>query len=70
MHDADTSSQAIRCLTIKDEASALALAIEPGYGFNSRDVRQVLERLFKHYGVPAYLRDDRGEESIANHLRA
>lgn len=70
VQDADTSSRAIRYLTIKDEASALALAIEPGYGFNSRDVRQVLERLFKRYGVPAYIRSDRGGEFIANHLRA
>lgn len=70
VHDADTSSRAIRCLTIKDEATALALAIEPGYGFNSRDVRNVLERLFERYGVPAYIRSDRGGEFIANHLRA
>ncbi len=70
VHDRDAADRMIRCLTLKDEATAYALAIEPGYRFGSEDVRAVLERCFRRYGVPAYLRSDRGGEFIANELRA
>ena len=70
VHDRDAADRMIRCLTVKDEATAFALAIEPGYRFSAKDVRAVLERLFDQYGVPAYLRSDRGGEFIANELRA
>lgn len=70
VHDRDAADRMIRCLTVKDEATAFALAIEPGYRFSAKDVREVLERLFDEYGVPAYIRSDRGGEFIANELRA
>jgi hypothetical protein len=60
VHDRDAADRMIRCLTVKDEATAFALAIEPGYRFSAKDVREVLERLFDEYGVPAYIRSDRG----------
>lgn len=70
VHDRDASDRMIRCLTVKDEATALALAIEPAYRFGAKDVRAVLERLFRRFGIPAYIRSDRGGEFIANELRA
>jgi len=70
IHDRDAADRMIRCLTVKDEATAYAIAIEPGYRFSAQDVRGVLERSFHRYGVPAYLRSDRGGEFIAHELRA
>jgi transposase InsO family protein len=70
IHDRDAADRMIRCLTLKDEATAYALAIEPGYRFSAQDVRTVLEKAFREYGVPAYIRSDQGGEFIANELRA
>lgn len=36
VHDRDASDRTIRCLTVKDEATALALAIEPAYRFGAK----------------------------------
>jgi putative transposase len=70
VHDRDAAGRTIRCLTIKDEATAYALAIEPAPRFGAEEVRQVLERLFRRYGFPAYLRSDNGGEFIAHVLKA
>jgi len=59
----------IRCLAVKDEATAYALAIVPALKYSAEDVQHVLEGLVQTYGYPAYLRSDRGGEFIANDLR-
>lgn len=59
----------IRCLTVKDEATAYALTIMPALKYSAEDVQRVLERLVKEYGYPVYLRSDRGGEFIAGELR-
>lgn len=43
----------IRCLTVKDEATACAVAIEPGYRLRAQNVRGIFERSFHRNGVPA-----------------
>ncbi|MDE1887341.1 MAG: IS3 family transposase [Gammaproteobacteria bacterium] len=69
VHDRDAAGRVIRCLTVKDEASAYALAVVPARAYNAADVRAVLERLVREYGYPAYLRSDQGSEFIAADLR-
>lgn len=59
----------IRCLAVKDEATAYALAIVPALKYSAEDVQHVLEHLVQTYGYPAYLRSDRGDEFIAHELR-
>ncbi|MGH9701600.1 MAG: IS3 family transposase [Candidatus Acidiferrales bacterium] len=69
VHDRDAAGRMMRCLTVKDEATAYALAIVPALKYSAENVRQVLTGLFEEYGYPAYLRSDRGGEFIANDLR-
>ncbi len=69
VHDRDAAGRMIRCLAVKDEATAYALAIVPALRYSAEDVRRVLERLVREYGYPAYLRSDRGGEFIAYELR-
>ncbi|MGH9454497.1 MAG: IS3 family transposase [Terriglobia bacterium] len=69
VHDRDAAGRVIRCLTVKDEATAYALAVVPARSYNAADVRAVLERLVREYGYPAYLRSDRGSEFMAADLR-
>ena len=69
VHDRDAAGRMIRCLAVKDEATAYALAIVPALRYSAEDVRRVLERLVREYGYPAYLRSDRGGEFIATELQ-
>ena len=69
VHDRDAAGRVIRCLTVKDEATAYALAMVPARSYHAADVQAVLERLVREYGYPAYLRSDRGSEFIAADLR-
>lgn len=70
VHDRDAHGRPFRCLSVKDEATAYALAIEVAWSFNGTDVQQLIERLAQRYGYPAYLRSDNRGEFIAGHLRA
>ena len=69
VHDRDAAGRMMRCLTVKDEATAYALAIVPALRFSAEDVRQVLAKLVAEYGYPVYLRSDRGGEFIATSLQ-
>lgn len=69
VHDRDAAGRMIRCLAVKDEATAYALAIVPALRYSAEEVRRVLERLVQQYGYPAYLRSDRGSEFMAHTLR-
>lgn len=47
VHDRDAAGRMIRCLAVKDEATAYALAIVPALKYSAEDVQRVLERLVK-----------------------
>ena len=59
----------LKWLTLVDEYSRECLALEVGRRFTSRDVLDVLARLFVTRGQPKHLRSDNGPEFIAQELR-
>lgn len=69
VHDALVNGETFRGLLIKDEASGYALASDIARSFNASDVKSILMRLFRRYGVPRFLRSDNGPEFIAHALR-
>ena len=69
VHDALVSGDTFRGLLVKDEASGYALAIDIARSFNANDVKAILLRLFRRYGVPRFLRSDNGPEFIAHALK-
>jgi transposase InsO family protein len=69
VHDALVNGEPFRGLLVKDEASGYALAIEIARSFNASDVKAILLRLFRRYGVPRHLRSDNGPEFIAKALK-
>lgn len=69
VHDALVNGETFRGLLVKDEASGYALAIDIARSFNASDVKAVLRRLFRRYGVPRFLRSDNGPEFIAQALK-
>lgn len=69
VHDALVNGETFRGLLVKDEASGYALAIDIARSFNATDVKAVLLRLFRRYGVPRIVRSDNGPEFIAKALR-
>jgi putative transposase len=69
VHDSCLNGQNFRALTIKDEASAYALAVEVRASFTADDVKHELARLFSQYGRPRYWRSDNGGELVAADLQ-
>ncbi len=69
VHDALVNGEPFRGLLVKDEASGYALAIDIARSFNATDVKAILLRLFRLYGVPRHLRSDNGPEFIAKALK-
>ena len=69
VHDALVNGEPFRSLLVKDEASGYALAIDIARSFNATDVKAILLRLFRRYGVPRHLRSDNGPEFIAKALK-
>jgi putative transposase len=61
--------RALRLLTVIDEYSREALAIEVGRKLNSQDVLRTLARLFIRHGTPKYIRSDNGSEFTAKAVR-
>lgn len=70
VHDALVNGETFRGLLVKDEASGYALAIDIARSFNANEVKAILMRLFRRYGVPRFLRSDNGPEFIAKALKA
>jgi putative transposase len=68
VHDVTTDGQAFRCLTVKDEATRLCLAIVVARSFSHERVIEVLTWLLRLYGHPTYIRSDNGPELIAHAL--
>ncbi len=56
-------------MTVIDEYSRVALAVEVERKMNSQDVLRVLGRLFVRHGTPGYIRSDNGPEFTAKVVR-
>lgn len=65
VHDECANGQKLKCLVVVDEWTHESLTIHVGARIRSRDVIEVLARLFSIYGPPAYLRSDNGPEFVA-----
>jgi putative transposase len=62
MHDRLFGGRAFRVLSMEDEFSRSALALELSFSFPSRSVIAVLDSVAAIYGYPKYLRVDNGSE--------
>lgn len=69
VHDWCANGQALKLLTIVDEFTRESLAIETRTSIKSHAVIEVLERLERERGAPAYLRSDNGAEFVANRVQ-
>jgi putative transposase len=69
VHDSCLNGEVVKCLTVTDEFTKEALAIEIAGSFKAEDVLRTLRRLFMAKGWPAFLRSDNGPEFIAHDLR-
>lgn len=65
VHDACANGQKLKCLTVVDEWTHEALAIEVAGSIRSGRVIDVLARLVSVHGAPRYLRSDNGPEFVA-----
>jgi putative transposase len=61
--------ESFRCLTVKDEAPRLCLAIEVDRSLSHERVIVVLTRLLARYGRPRYIRSANGPEVVAQALQ-
>ena len=68
--DRTINGQRLKTLTLCDEFTREALAVEVGHTFTGKDVKRVLERVFLEHGrLPKYIRSDNGSEFIAAPVR-
>ena len=63
--DSCANGQQAKCLTVVDEWTREALAIDVAGGIRSTRVIEVLTKLVSVHGVPKYLRSDNGPEFIS-----
>jgi transposase InsO family protein len=68
--DRTVDGRSLKFLTVVDEYTREALAIEVGRSIRSVEVIGVLERLFTGRGMPLHIRSDNGPEFIAKALKA
>lgn len=66
--DVDETGRKLRFLTVEDEFTREAIAIEVGTRMPSRTVIEILDRAFVEPGVPEFIRSDNGPEFIAKLL--
>lgn len=64
--DACANGQKLKCLTVVDEWTREALAIDVAGSIRSKRVIEVLARLISQRGAPAILRSDNGQEFISS----
>jgi putative transposase len=64
--DTSATGQQIKCLTVIDEWTREALAIDVGGSIRSGRVIDVLSRLVSDRGAPRYLRSDNGPEFVSS----
>jgi putative transposase len=68
VHDVCQDGRKLKILTVQDEYTRLALAVEVARRMPASGVWAVLQRLFAEHGAPAYVRSDNGPEFIARAL--
>jgi putative transposase len=66
VHDGCANGQQLKCLTVIDEYSREALAIEVDGSVKSERVIEVLSRLISERGLPRAIRSDNGPEFVAH----
>jgi putative transposase len=66
--DGCANGQKLKCLTVIDEWTREALAIDVAGSIRSTRVIQVLSKLISVHGAPRYLRSDNGPEFVATAL--
>lgn len=62
--DACANGQQLKCLTVIDEYTREALAIDVAGGIRSARVIEVLTKLISVYGAPSALKSDNGPEFV------
>lgn len=65
MFDTCANGQQLKCLTVVDEWTREALAIEVGGSLRSSRVIEALARLVSLHGAPRHLRSDSGPEFVS-----
>jgi putative transposase len=68
VHDTCLNGRKLKMLTVVDEFTREALAIEADTTLPARRVLAVLARLFQQHGAPRFLRSDNGPEFLAKVL--
>jgi putative transposase len=63
--DACANGQQLKCLTVIDEFTRECLAIDVAGSIRSGRVIEVLSKLVRVHGAPAYLRSDNGSEFVS-----
>ena len=63
--DACANGQQLKCLTVIDEFTRKALAIDVAGSIRSTRVKAVLAKLISVHGAPRYLRSDNGSEFLS-----
>lgn len=64
--DATAQNQSLKCLTVVDEYTTECLAIAVAGSIRSARVIEVLTRLARQHGAPAFLRSDNGPEFVSH----
>ena len=67
--DETSDGRRLKWLSVIDEFSRFNLALDVGRHFKSSDAIDVLDRLFKEYGAPEFIRSDNGPEFVAKAVR-
>jgi putative transposase len=68
VHDVCDNGRKLKILTVQDEFTRRALAVEVDHRMTAAGVRDVLLRLFEEHGEPQFVRSDNGPEFIAKAL--
>ncbi len=67
--DALEDGRKLKILTVEDQYTRQALAVEVAHRINATAVAQTLLRLFRSHGAPQYVRSDNGREFMAKALK-
>jgi len=69
VQDACLNGRKLKVLTVADEHTRYGLALAVRTRMGSRQVIEVLDRLFRQHGAPGWLRSDNGPEFVAKAVR-
>lgn len=67
--DQTEDGRKLKILTVVDDWSREALAVEVARKMGHKDVGRVLKRLFEERGMPQFIRSDNGSEFVAKELQ-